>query len=100
MYICSRYRYIRYPNNNHKFTFKGYEVLCSKVNVANCDSLIRWEKDFNPTIKFLDNKYKYKTYKIKNKGIEEAVNYKEKEVCNWKTYFKLYKFWRKNLIIL
>ncbi len=44
---------------------KDTKSYVGKVNVVNCDSLIRWEKDFNPTIKFLDNKYKYKTYKIK-----------------------------------
>ncbi|BDB01185.1 TaqI-like C-terminal specificity domain-containing protein [Clostridium botulinum] len=74
---------------------KDTKTYVGKVNVVNCDSLIRWEKDFNPTIKFLDDKYKYKIYKIKNKDIEEDVNYKEKEVYDWKTYFKLYKFWRK-----
>ncbi|EPY2278464.1 TaqI-like C-terminal specificity domain-containing protein [Clostridium sporogenes] len=73
---------------------KDVQAYVDKVNVVNCDSLIRWEKDFKPNIKYLKNKNKFKTYKIKNKDIEESINYKEKQVYNSKAYFKLYKFWR------
>lgn len=74
---------------------KDVQAYVGKVNIVNCDSLIRWEKDFKPTIKYLNNKYKFKIYKIKNKDIEESINYKKREVYNFKAYFKLYKFWRR-----
>ncbi|NFV12319.1 restriction endonuclease [Clostridium sporogenes] len=73
---------------------KDRESYINKVNVINCDSLIRWEKDFKPIIKYLNNKCKLKTYKIKNKDIEESIDYKDREDYVFKTHFKLYKFWR------
>ncbi|EJO5347841.1 Eco57I restriction-modification methylase domain-containing protein [Clostridium botulinum] len=74
---------------------KDIHSYVGKVNVVNCDSLIIWEKDFKPNIKYLNRKNKYKIYKIKNKDIEGTYDYKEKHYCNSKKTFKLYKFWRK-----
>ncbi|MDU6878239.1 TaqI-like C-terminal specificity domain-containing protein [Clostridium tepidum] len=73
---------------------KERKFYINKVNVVNCDSLIKWEEDFKPIIKYLNNKYKLKVYKIKNKDIDKPIHYKEKEDCDFKRCFKLYKFWK------
>ncbi|MCS4464113.1 hypothetical protein JTT01_07640 [Clostridium botulinum] len=79
---------------------KDTKSYVGKVNVANCDSLIRWEKDFNPTIKFLDNKYKYKTYKIKIKALKKLLIIKKKRYVIGKHTLNCINFGEKNLIIL
>ncbi len=80
---------------------KDTKTYVGKVNVVNCDSLIRWEKDFNPTIKFLYDKYKYKIYKNKKiKTLKKMLIIKKKRYIIGKHTLNCINFGEKNLIIL